>query len=229
MALIAIGWLLAQFVVILAYALWLMFHSGAKFPDPHQLGNQLENSGLVLSISTMTSAPVGIGLAVLFARLRKSLPLRDYFSLHWPGAKVAALWTASFIVFMTLGDVVTHFLGRPLVPEVMVNLFRNAGIAPLLWLAVVVAGPLAEECVFRGFFFTGLQYSRLGATGAIVCTSASWAVVHLQYDFYGMFLVFLTGIFLGIARSKTNSLPLCFLLHAVMNLFALLETVYLLR
>jgi membrane protease YdiL (CAAX protease family) len=223
--LIAVGWVFAQVVAVVVYVLWHIHRNGGNLPST----SQLTTSGLLLSLATILSAPVGIGLAVFFAWLRKTLPLREYFALRWPGAKASALWILAFLAFLVLSDLVTRSLGKPIVPDVMLEIYRNAGIIPLLWLAIVVAGPLAEETVFRGFIFAGLQAGRLGAPGTILCTSAAWSVLHIQYDAYGILLIFITGIFLGVVRWKTRSLPFCFLLHATMNLGASLETLYLLR
>jgi membrane protease YdiL (CAAX protease family) len=223
--LIAVGWMCAQVVAVVVYVVWHMQRDGGKIPAT----SQITTSGLLISLATILSAPVGIGLAVFFAWLRKTLPLREYFALRWPGVKVAALWILAFLAFLVLSDLVTRLLGKPIVPDVMVEIYRNAGIVPLLWLAIVVAGPLAEETVFRGFIFAGLQASRVGTIGTILLTSAAWSILHIQYDAYGILLIFITGIFLGVVRWKTRSLPLCFLLHATMNLGASLETLYLLR
>lgn len=108
----------------------------------------------------------------------------------------------------------------------MLEVYGTAGNAlPLLWLALIVAAPFSEEFLFRGFLFTGLKESRLGAYGTILITSLIWASIHAQYDLYGITTIFVAGIFLGFARLKTNSIWLCVLLHGLMNLIATLQTV----
>jgi membrane protease YdiL (CAAX protease family) len=107
-----------------------------------------------------------------------------------------------------------------------VELYRNAGVRPLLWLAIVVAAPVAEEFIFRGFLFTGLR--GLGLSGwrnlaAVVATAGVWAGIHFQYDAFGVASVFLGGLLLGYARLRTGSLWLCIVLHAIMNLVATVE------
>jgi membrane protease YdiL (CAAX protease family) len=84
--------------------------------------------------------------------------------------------------------------------------------------------PLAEETLFRGFMFEGLQRSRAGAWGAIIITSAVWTAIHMQYEIGGLAQIFVAGIVLGVARWRTRSLwaPIC--LHAFMNLVATVET-----
>jgi beta-phosphoglucomutase len=181
------------------------------------------SSGFVLALSTCGSAPVTAGLIWLFAWLRHGLPVKEYLALKRIRGRNLARWLTLLVCFCVVSDLVTSLLGRPIVPDVMVQHYRSALFPPLLWLAIVVGAPLAEELFFRGFLFKGLLHSFLGGTGAVVVTAGVWASVHLQYDWYGMLLIFLSGLLLGYARLKTNSLyPSC-LMHALMNLLATVE------
>jgi uncharacterized protein len=188
---------------------------------------QIASDGLVLALATLLSAPVGVGLSLGFAWLRRTGSVRTYLALAWPRPGIAVRWLALLGLLVVGSDSLTCWLGRPLVPDVMVDCYRHMRFPPLLWLAIVVAAPLAEEFVFRGFLFTGLRHSRLGSTWAIALTAAVWAGMHLQYDFYGIATVFFTGLLLGWARLRTGSLWLCVLMHALMNLIATLEIVFL--
>src|SRR5262245_3317362 len=110
----------------------------------------------------------------------------------------------------------------------MLPLFRSAGPLPIFLLALVVAGPLAEEFLFRGFLFSGFLQSRLGPFGAIALTALAWAAIHGQYDLYGMGTVAAIGVVLGLIRWRTGSLWLCALLHGVMNAVASIEAMFVL-
>jgi len=110
-----------------------------------------------------------------------------------------------------------------------VRVYQTAGFPLLLWLAVVVAAPLAEETLFRGFLFKGILHSRLGGAGAVVLTALIWAVIHQQYDLYGVATVFAAGLLLGYARLSTNSIYAGLLMHALMNLIATIEVATVIR
>jgi membrane protease YdiL (CAAX protease family) len=71
--------------------------------------------------------------------------------------------------------------------------------------------------------------SRLGAVGAVGLTSLVWALIHVQYDAYGIATIFVTGLLLGYVRLKTGSLYATIFLHGLMNLVATLEVVVVLR
>ncbi len=222
---IAGGYLAAQTLVAAIYIGLSAALAQGKVPN----AKDLESNGLFLALATWASAPVGVGLAVLFAWLRRTLPVREYLALSWPRIGSTARWLGVLVVFVAASDSLTVWLDRPIVPEVMVDCYRHAGFLPLLWVALLVAGPLAEEFIFRGFLFTGLQHSCLGGPLAILLTAAVWAAIHLQYDLYGIVGVFFGGILLGCARLQTGSLWLCVVMHAVANLIATLEIEILLR
>lgn len=222
-ALIGLGYIGAQLLVLLGYAVTKGVSGGG-------LGDLagLETNGFFVAAATTLSMPVAVGLALLFARVRQGLPLRDYFALRRPRARATVWWTLAVCAFVFLSESVLTWLGQPLVPEVMVDVYRSAGFKPLLWFALVVAAPVTEEVVMRGFLFVGIQQSQLGAPGAILITAALWAVMHVQYDALGISTIFLAGILLGLARLRSGSIWLCMLLHAVINLIATLEIAFLL-
>lgn len=202
------------------------------WPDRPDL-TTLENNGFFLAIAALCSAPVAIGICLSLAAMRKGCRLRDYFGLYWPSASRAFRWGSALgaLVFAT-DFVTTQWLHRPLVPEVMIDAYRTAKVLPLFWFAIIVAAPCAEEFVFRGFLFRGMfgsGDSNLRIASAIIVPSIFWSALHLQYDSYGMFVIFLSGLLLGVARMKSGSLLLCIALHALMNLIATIEIEILLR
>jgi membrane protease YdiL (CAAX protease family) len=191
---------------------------------PAKLTADLESNGLLLSLATMLSAPVCIALTVLFARLRRQMPLRQYLALR-PVSRGAMLkWCAWLVLFMLVSDGLTCLFSREVVPSQMVKAYRTAGFVPLLWIAIVCAAPLFEKVFFRGFLFQGIRHSRLGSVGAILITALSWAAIHLQYDVYQMSVIFFGGLLLGTARLRTDSLYAVVVMHGLWNVIATTET-----
>ena len=70
---------------------------------------------------------------------------------------------------------------------------KAAGALPLLWFSVVVVAPVTEELFFRGFLHCGWAPSWLGVSGTIVLTSALWAVLHHQYNAFGILIIFVVA------------------------------------
>jgi len=186
----------------------------------------LSSHGLMLSLATLGDTPVVIGLSILFAWLRKGIAVKEYLGFKRPAFKEIRRWCLWLLLMVVATDCTSLLTGRSIVPDFMVKVYHSAGFLPLLWFVIVVAAPVSEEIIFRGFFFTGLEHSRVGGIGAIVITSLVWAAIHLQYDVYGMGMIFVGGLLLGLCRLKTGSVWLCICLHALMNLIATIELVY---
>jgi membrane protease YdiL (CAAX protease family) len=204
----------------------VVFFASLFFLPPQEPGRV---SGLQFSLATLISCPVGIALVAAVARsLRGELSVREYLGLRGARPAAVAVSLLSLGSFMALYDLTTRWLRRPTVPDFMVEAYTSARFLPLLYLAVVVAAPLFEELLFRGFLLPGLLRSRLGVTGGILVSSLVFAIPHLQYDLYDMSWVFVLGALLAVVRWQTGSLWLVFGLHALNNLLATLETARLL-
>jgi membrane protease YdiL (CAAX protease family) len=87
-------------------------------------------------------------------------------------------------------------------------------------------GPLLEELLFRGYILKTWMQSKLGPLRAGVLVSLLWALIHLQYDAYDMFWVFLLGLLLSWSRLKTESIYPPLLLHVFWNSVASAQLLY---
>src|SRR5207244_9911328 len=118
-------------------------------------------------------------------------------------------------------DLVTHLLGRDVVPGFMVEVYKSArdsNSLVLFFIAVVIVAPISEEVAFRGFLFRGLSASWLGISGTLIATSAAWAAMHVQYDTFTLAQIFLIGLLLGWMRWASRSTLLTIMLHMLANL-----------
>ena len=214
--LIVVAWMAVQGIAIV-----LLAGGGAKASDAIA-------RGWIVAWTTIISAPILVGAPVLLAWVRKGISVAAYLGLALPRAREALRWSLILIGLVAASDLLSLALGRPVVPEAMISMYQTAGSVPIFLLGLVVAAPLAEEFLFRGFLFAGLRESRLGPTGAIALTALAWGSLHVQYDLYGMAIVAATGILLGLIRWRTGSLWLCALLHALINAVATVEVMFLL-
>lgn len=90
------------------------------------------------------------------------------------------------------------------------------------WIDFVVIAfiaPLTEELLFRGFVYGGLSQSLIGPIGAILISSAIWAVLHLQYSWIIVAIIFAYGITFGVMRWKSGSLWPPIVAHCAINLY----------
>ena len=94
-----------------------------------------------------------------------------------------------------------------------------------MWVAFVVAAPVSEELLFRGFLFRGFVREPRDALPGILAISLVWSLLHIQYDWFGASLVFVIGVLLGYVRLYSGSTTLVILLHMLLNLESTVETV----
>jgi membrane protease YdiL (CAAX protease family) len=210
-----LGWgLLAVavgFLAAIGYALiWTLTHQN-QWP-------KVEDARYAETASLMVSL-VPIAVLVVAVKMRKS-PLRNYFALHGVPRHDLAVGIASLIMLIVVFEMTASLLGIDNGSKFTDTTYRDArlaGVLPLMWLAIVVVGPVSEELLFRGFAYRGWASSWLGVSGTIVLTSALWAVLHQQYNWLAVLFVFLMGVIFGWLRQR-GSTTLTIVLHVLNNL-----------
>lgn len=217
---IAIVALASQMLVALIFAILKVVADPAL--DPLQLVEELATNGLVTSLAIYASAIVGVGLIVVFIKVRKTATIAEYLGLLPVTKKTIFVSLAIVIGFIIMSFVLSTILGKTSDSEYMIDAYRTTVWPALFWVAVVIFGPVFEESFFRGFLFAGLQQSRIGATGAILLTSLFWSLSHIQYGVYELVSIFALGIVLGIMRLKTGSLLAPLITHSFFNLIVML-------
>lgn len=219
---IAIVYFSAQTVGIVAYI--AITHPDYVPGDSEGLYRDYLSDGMALSWGMIGSTIVCLAMVLVAIKLKKRSSIASYLGLRAVGFRRFGYWLIALILLEIAFELLHSLLSQPLNPEFVRYLSDAASHTWLLWLAIVLAAPLSEEVLFRGFLFTGLKASIVGPAGAIAMTSLFWATLHLQYDFLGMIHVFTVGILLGLARHKTGSILLTFNLHALLNLGAMIFT-----
>lgn len=230
-----LGFALVVFgVFFLAQTLVFLVFLGLKVAQdpslsPELVAGSLQTNGLVLAIATLVSAPICIALIAGMIKLRNRLNIRDYLGLKKPNKRQLAEWSLITVLCVVALDLLKSFVDLPVVPSFVIEAYQSASFLPMFYLAIVVAAPLFEEIFFRGFLFQGLRHSRFRIWGTIVLTSFLWAIIHLQYDWMDVAVIFVMGLLLGYARYRTNSLYIPIAMHALNNLLALLQVAWLVQ
>ncbi len=218
------AWVAVQFAVFFGILFYVNIGDGASSADIEKLASH----AVTISSVAILAAPAEIGviaLAIRFARSR----FTDYLALVRPSRAYVLIGLACLVVLLPLGDLSTWMSGRGIVPPFVIEAYRSARDSGTIWLlaiALVIAAPLTEEIVFRGFMYRGLAASPVGDAGAILIPSAIWASMHVQYELFFIVQIFLLGVVFGALRWKSGSTLLTILLHAIVNLTSLLQTIY---
>jgi membrane protease YdiL (CAAX protease family) len=87
------------------------------------------------------------------------------------------------------------------------------------FVVVVLAAPLGEELLFRGWIFTSLD-ATFGSRAANVVTAALFAIAHWERTHLFALAVFPLGLMLGYLRARYGSTRASAGLHAIYNLSA---------
>jgi membrane protease YdiL (CAAX protease family) len=127
--------------------------------------------------------------------------------------------------------VVTVALGREIVPAFQLDMFRSAqSEGTLIWLllSIVLVAPACEELLFRGFLFRGLVREPRESLPGILAIALLWSLLHVQYDWLGMGLVFVIGVMFGYLRLYAGSTLLVIFMHMLLNLESVGETFFVL-
>jgi membrane protease YdiL (CAAX protease family) len=182
--------------------------------------------GVLVTTIVAVSNPVTIGVLAIAVKLARS-DLSDYFALQWPASRDLAFGIAALVVLIAASDAFLYLSGRDLVSAFQLQSYSTAAAAgwlPAMFVATILIAPAGEEAMFRGFLFRGWVRSPRSVWPAIIMVSILWAMLHIQYDWMGMLEIFVVGLFLGWMRWRSGSLVLTFVLHALFNLEATLET-----
>ena len=186
----------------------------------------LLKDGAAIAISNVPANVVQVAVVALAAR-RPGWSVAEYLGLVRPATRDTVMALLILVPFLLGYDAVTYLLGRDIVPPFQVDTYqsaRDAGMLPLFWFALVIAAPVAEEIVFRGFLFRGWVRSERAALPGIVLISALFAAIHMQYDWFGVLQVFCIGLLLGFTRWRSGSTLLTILMHVLANLWATIES-----
>jgi membrane protease YdiL (CAAX protease family) len=209
-----------QIVALFALTWW---HGASLLQLPN-----LAASGVDVTLIIAVSTPVQVLLLAIFARMTGS-GIADYLGLVLPRRSEIVFGVLATLALIAAGDLLSWLLGKNIVTAFQSDIYRTAAAAgwlPWLWLAIVVATPIGEETLFRGFLFRGWVKSPRDTWPAIVVIAVLWAISHVQYDWYVIAQVFTFGLLLGWLRWATGSTILTILLHGLINFEGMIETIW---
>jgi membrane protease YdiL (CAAX protease family) len=188
----------------------------------------IASDGDVLAASLIATVLVCTPLLLLLSS-RRAPGLRALLGLDAVRPATAFGWLAGIVAMGLATDLLWEAMGREPMVEFMVEVMATTDSLVLLCTAMVLAAPLFEELLFRGFVLEGLRVSGVASWMAVAISAALWAVIHLQYELPEMTLVFLLGLVLGTARVRTGSLLPSVLGHVAWNAISYVQTLNLVR
>ena len=215
-----------MFVVQNAVIVYFVLRQGAFDLDKMK---EVVGDGRNIALAVIMSLPAVLAVAWLATHFARR-PFADYLALRWTSWKNYLLATFGLVVLVAGWELLSRVTGHESTPEFMNNVFKTARADGVVWLLAVafcVAAPILEEVFARGLLYRGWSETILRVPGAIVLSSAAWALMHLQYDWYSLSEVFCLGLWFGYVRYRSGSLWPTIMIHALNNFAALVQTVYL--
>jgi hypothetical protein len=224
----ATGWAVVVFVIAQAIGetVVLTWYSGNVPTSSTSTSTSMYYDGTLVALVTLVTNPALVGLFWGAVRYR-GLDAREFLGLTRFTLRDFLIGVLAIAALAAALYLVASLAKLDLVPRFQTDTFtsarRDGWLVPLL-LAVVVVGPIGEEIMFRGFLYRGWVRPGFVVTPIIVLTLL-WSGMHMQYDWFGILQVFLTGLVLGWLRWLSGSTALTMVLHMQVNLEATIETV----
>jgi CAAX protease family protein len=185
----------------------------------------ISRDGGAIVLFICVSAPVQVALLVAAASRKGSVAA--YLGYTLPKRSEVLFGVGALAGLILVGDAVSLLAGRSVVDRFQSDIYEAANSAhmfPLLLFAITVLIPIGEESLFRGFLFRGWLRAERSAWPVIVLTAGLFAIIHVQYDWFLIAQVFAFGVLFGWMRWVTGSTLLTILLHGLVNLEGMIET-----
>ncbi len=218
--------IIVMYLVVQAVSVFALLGSGlfdTTQQDTRELIKQNATNGALLGWVTLISGIAVSALTVLFIRV-KSCSIIDYLALHKVQGREILKWMGLSLVFVTVTDIALNYLiNRPFYPDWLIDVWNSGKTSLGLYVGFLLAAPVFEEILFRGFAYRGIAESFAGPWTAIVLTSVSWGFLHSQYDFIDTTYVIACGLLLGLARWLTGSIYTAMAMHAFINLLSIVQ------
>jgi uncharacterized protein len=189
-----------------------------------QVGALSQDGGAIV-LFIFVSAPIQVAVLALAARYKGNIA--EYLGYTLPKRSEVVFAVVLLAVFIAAGDTVSWLAGRHIVDRFQSDIYqaaKSANLLPLLLVAISVLIPIGEESLFRGFLFRGWLTSPRHAWPVILVTAALFAIIHVQYDWFLVAQVFVFGVLFGWIRWATGSTILTMILHGLVNLEGMVET-----
>ena len=206
----------------LALTIMLAVHDGAKTLSPAQF-LAFAMQGPWFGAAYIVASPATIAVLWIAIRMARR-DFAEYLALNWPSSSELLRALAITAILLLAETLAVSVVGAEQISPDPYLSAKEAGGLLIFLIGGCIAVPVMEEFVVRGFMFRGWSQSFLGPVGSIVLTSALWAMIHTQYDWFGRFWIFVTGLALGNFRWRSNSTWLPVMVHSAINIFIFFTT-----
>ena len=157
----------AALALFLAWTTWRVGSPSLRLVD------EFLDDPFWLGLAAVIGSAVLIAAVALAARLR-GWSARDYLGLRWPAWRHLGIALVLLAVLSAASEIILNLLDveNPVSLSDEYREAKEADALSLLWINTVIAAPVSEEILFRGFLQRGWVRSEYGAIPGIVIISA---------------------------------------------------------
>lgn len=105
------------------------------------------------------------------------------------------------------------------IPHENFNKSLNINTLPILFLEVVIIGPIVEEFFFRGWLWNALRNKNYSVFSTASITSFLWLACHFANSAIHPFTILPAAVIFSIIRYRSNSIKATIIGHMLNNLF----------
>ena len=233
----ATGWLLVFAVLhFLGVFLYLVGYGGYLGAQLGAQGEVVDPAAIQLAVEAHLQTPAAMAGSYLvqFILILPLLLLVSNFKTRprWSTLGVrpfafGSIWRWLILLLLFLAGQLLAVRLLDIEQGEFMQLLAGSRHLPLV-LVIVLAAPLLEELLFRGYLFTAWRQTRLGFSGTLLLTSGLFTLMHWgQYHWMQLSFVFVLALLLGLARERSGSVLLPMLLHLLNNLVSAVVVIYL--
>ena len=190
------------------------------------------SEGMAYSVSSSLSYIIMIPLTLLFIYFDGSLDeVKE--ALRFDSAKRALILILAIPIVLTIIDWLLQLIfavlwimifGEPSINTDLGSDWDSSSIdLALLFLTVVIMGPIAEELMFRGYILDAINRKHSDWT-AIIWSSILFGLLHFLGGWFYICSTFIGGVVYGWIRVRTGSLLPAIAGHMMWNLYALVSS-----
>ena len=192
---------------------------------PNLAGTLLDNSVFNLIISEISMYLFAFPVLYLIIRKLKVVKTEKRRMSFAEFIVVYCIANAAMYLGNIIGQLLNGIFGFVLDKEIDNGIEEIVNNTPmwLLFISVVILGPIVEELIFRKFFIDRL--ANYGDVVAITFSAITFGMFH--GNFYQFFYAVAVGFVLGYVYARTRNIKLSILLHMIMNFFGSLVAVWL--
>ncbi len=219
------------FVIGIIMSVLAIINSNIEFSkiDAKAFEQQLNTNGYFLAESTFYNAILSLALLYIIIQYRRGVDFKTYIGFNKVSLKVIfetimIILALKVVMVLPVSSQLTHLK----VDDFMLIFVQSDGPKLFFWFTIVVAAPVFEEILFRGFFLESLIHSKLSVHWSIGLSSLIWTLLHTQYGLQINFFLFFIGLFFGYYKIRYNSIWPPIAGHVSMNLtsFAIVSAIH---